>query len=448
LAGGTNYLIGAEIMIKKCILWLTLSVCGVGLINARSQTLSSLTLQQAETIALKNHPQVIAAEYNALASNQMVREARSGYFPTAYGSLTGTDADHDSRLGAGFLNTPRLISKEGDGITVDQLITDSGRTPNLVASSRLSARAANENAQATRYDVLLAVNHAYFEVLRAQALLRVANETVEERQVVQDQVSALVQNKLKSTLDLSFANVSVAQAKLLQIQAQDDLDARQADLTRALGLENRRAYTLQEVPLPPAPPPSSAPLLAAAIANRPELIGLRFQLQSAYKLQRAERDLAFPTVTAEGVAGYIPAIDQIGLPSVIPDHYEAAAINVNIPIFNGHLFAARRAAALMRARQANQNLRDVQEAIDRDVRVAYYDAMTGYQRIGVAAQLLNQAKLALALAQGRYNLQLSSIVALTQAQLGETQAEVQAVNAKYDFQNESAVLEYQTGTLR
>ncbi|HTV53362.1 MAG TPA: TolC family protein [Terriglobia bacterium] len=436
-------------MVKRLILYSGFFVLVLGLAGTLAQTPPpTLTLQQAETIALKNHPQVFAAQYNQLASDQVVREVRSAYYPTAYGSLTGSDADRDTRLGAGVLNAPRLFTREGDGITIDQLVYDSGRTPNLVASSRLSARAADENTQATRYDVLLAVNHAYFEVLRAQALLRVANETVAERQVVQSQVDVMVKNKLRSELDLSFANVNFAQAKLLQIQSQNNLDAAQAQLTRAMGLANRQAYTLQDVPLPPAPPSSSAPLLAAAMGNRPELAGLRFQQQSAYKYQRAQRDLSFPTVTAVGAAGYIPVIDQILRPSIIPDHYEAAGINVNIPIFNGHLFAADREEALMRARQANQNLRDMVERIDRDVRVAYYDAVTGYQRIGVTEQLLNQAKLALALAQGRYNLQLSSIVALSQAQLGETQAEVQAVNAKYDFENENAVLEYQTGMLR
>jgi outer membrane protein len=164
---------------------------------------------------------------------------------------------------------------------IDQLITDSGRTPNLVASSRLAARAADEDTQATRYDVLLAVNRAYFEVLRAQALLRVAKQTVAERQLVQDQVSALVRNKLRSDLDLSFANVNLAQARLLQIQTQNNLDAAEAQLTRAMGLENRPAYILKESPVPPAPPTSSSPVVAAAMANRPELIGLRFEQQAA-----------------------------------------------------------------------------------------------------------------------------------------------------------------------
>lgn len=407
----------------------------------------ALTLKQAEQIALKNHPQIFAAQYNAQAAQQGVREERSGYFPTIEGAITGSAADHDSRLGAGLLSASRLFNREAQGIAVDQLITDSGRTKNLVASSRAQAHAAGEDTQATQYDVLLAVDQAYFEALRAQALLKVAQQTVAERQVVLDQVTAMVKNQLKSKLDLSFAKVNLAQASLLEIQSQNNIKIAFAQLTRAMGLQNTPSFTLQETPAPSPPPATAATLLNEAMQNRPELASLRFGLESAQKFQRAERDLSYPTVAAVGVAGYIPAIQQLTATRV-PDHYEAAAINVEIPVFNGNLFAARREAALMRERQANENLRDMQERIDRDVRVAWANAVTAYQRIGVANELLDQSQLALALAQGRYNLGLSSIVELSQAQLNETQAAIQGVNARYDFDDDSAVLQYQAGELR
>jgi outer membrane protein len=407
-----------------------------------------LTVKDAEALALKNHPQVQSAQYQALASNQAVREQLSAYYPTAFGSVTGSLADRQSRIGAGFLTDSRLFNRFGQGITVDQLITDSGRTPNLVASSRLQAQAAQQNVQATRYDVLLAVNQAFFETLRAQALLKVAQQTVAERQVVADQVTALVNNKLKSNLDLSFAQVNLAQARLLLITTQNNIGKAFAQLTRALGSDTQQSYTLQEEPLPPPPPAAADPLVAEAINDRPELIALRFNREAAYKFQKAERDLSFPTVEGLGVAGYIPDIAQLTPPRLIPDHYEGAAINVNIPIFNGHLFAARRTAAMMKALAADQDLRNAQERITRDVRAAWADSTTAYQQIGVADQLVNQAKLALALAQGRYNLGLSSIVELNQAQLSETEAEIQDVNAKYDYQVQNVALQYQEGLLR
>jgi outer membrane protein len=408
----------------------------------------ALTLSQAEAIALKNHPQVQYAQYSSLASNQVVREIRSAYYPTVFGDITGSGADRDTRLGAGYMSVSRMFNRFGSGLTIDQLITDSGRTPNLVASSRLDAQAARENVFTSRYDVLLAVNQAYFEVLRSQALVRVAQKTVAERQVVVDQVSAMVKNQLKSQLDLSFVNVNLSQAKLLEISAQNNLDKAFAQLSRTLGTSKYKEYTLQEEALPEPPPASAEDMVTLAMANRPELASLRFSQQSAYKFQKAERDLSFPTVTAEGDAGYLPAIAQLLLPKIIPDHYEGALINVNVPIFNGYLFAARRTAALMRAKAADQKLRDRQEQIARNVRSAWADATTGYQRIGVTQQLLDESRMALALAQGRYNLGLGSVVELTEGQLRELQAEIENVNAKYDFQIQNAVLEYQVGNLR
>jgi outer membrane protein len=147
------------------------------------------------------------------------------------------------------------------------------------------------------------------------------------------------------------------------------------------------------------------------------------------------------------VAGYIPYIAQL-TSQPIPSEYGGAAVNVQIPVFNGHLFSARREAARYRALEADQNLRNQQERIARDVRVAWASAMTAFQRIDVTAQFLRQASLALDLAQGRYNLGLSSIVELTQAQLNLTRAEIENLSAKYDYQSQYAALQYSIGLLR
>jgi outer membrane protein len=410
-----------------------------------SQALQTLNLKEAEAIALKNHPEVLAAQFTALASYEALREARSAYFPTLFGNVTGAAADRDIRIGAGLLSNPLILSRFAQGVTLSQLVTDSGRTPNLVQSSRLQAHAEDENAQATRYDVLLRVDQAYFNVLRAQALVRVAQQTVAARQLVVEQVTALAKSKLKSSLDVSFANVNLAEAKLLLIGAQNDVDKSFAELSRALGFQDEQRYNLVEVPLPGPTPPDPHQLVQEAMNQRPELLGQRFTRDAAYKFARAERDLSFPTVSLVGSAGFIPEVSNL-IP--VPNHYDAAAINVDIPIFNGHLFAARRAAARLRAQAEAQRLRDLEERISRDVRAAWGDSTTTFQRLGVTDQLLQQASLALELAQARYTLGLSSIVELSQAQLNLTQAQIEQASAKYDYQIQRAMLDYQVGRLR
>jgi outer membrane protein len=301
--------------------------------------------------------------------------------------------------------------------------------------------------QATRYDVLLQVNRAYFDVLHAQALIKTAQETIKTRQTLLDQVTQLAQNQLRSQLDVSFAAVNVSQARLLLIQAQNALDGAYAELARALGADTVLDYQVQEEPLPPIPPASPDDLVVQAIANRPELASFRFSRDSAYRFAEAEKDLSRPTVNVVGVAGYIPYIEQL-TSQAIPAEYEGVAVNVSIPIFNGHLFSARKESARDRAMEADQKLRDEQLSVSRDVRLAWANASTAYQRMGVTAQFVEQAALGVSLAQGRYNLGLASIVELSQAQLNQTQAEIDNLSAKYDYQSQYQALQYTIGMLR
>jgi outer membrane protein len=147
------------------------------------------------------------------------------------------------------------------------------------------------------------------------------------------------------------------------------------------------------------------------------------------------------------VAGYTPYI-QNPTTIPIPPEYEAVGVDASIPIFNGHLFSARAEAAHQRALESDQKLRDEQERIARDVRVAWGSAMDAYQRIDVTAQFLRSATLGLQLAQGRYDLGLASIVELTQSQLNVTNAEIENLNAKYDYQIQYAALQFTIGLLR
>jgi len=411
------------------------------------QTPPKLTLADAEALAIKNHPQILAAQHEVSFANQQITAVRSAYYPTLSADVTGSQANHDARLGAGYLNDSTLFNRFGQGVSMSQLITDLGRTKNLVASSRLQAQATDQNLVATKYDVLIAVNRAYFDVLHAQALVKVAEQTVAARQLLDDRVTELSKNQLKSQLDVSLADVTVSEAKLLLINAQAAVEQAFAELARAVGTDQQINYQLVDEAMPPTPPAKPDGLIAQALSSRPELASLRFSRDSAYRFADAEKDLNRPTVSLVGVAGFLPYINQVGS-TPIASEYEAAAVNVTIPLFNGHLFSARREAARYRAMESDQRLRDQQERVVRDVRVAWSSTMTAFQRLDVTAQFMRQAALALNLADGRYKLGLSSIIELTQSQLNLTQAEIENLSAKYDYQSQFAALQYAIGALR
>jgi len=400
----------------------------------------SLSLKEAEVLAMKNNPQISVARLTALASQQVTREVRSSLWPTATANLTGVDSRDNSRITAGGLNNPIIYRRAAAGVTVSQLITDFGRTTNLSASADYAAKAENQNALATKEQILLAVDQAFYGALQAHAVLAVAQQTVSARQTVSDQVEALFKSKLRSQLDFSFASVNLAQAKLLLLDAQNNESAALAALSAVLGYPGLQDFHLVEDTSAIAAPSGNVDdLISQALATRPEMLALAFQHESAQKFQTAERDLFLPTIQAVGVVGDTPVRDP-----VLSNWYGAVGVNVGIPIFNGFFYTARSREARLRTQATQDRLLDLRNRISRDVRTSWLNANAAYEKVGVTQQLLDQASLALDLAQTRYSLGLSSIVELSQAQLQQTQAQIGNAQAGYDYRLALAILQYQT----
>ncbi len=409
-----------------------------------------LSRRDAEQLAIKNNPRVTVGRLLALAQHQVSREARSAQLPTFNGMITAVDANEGSRIGAGAVNAPRLLEHAGAGVTLAQLLTDFGRTTNLISASKLREKAENANAIASIEDIVLATDQAFYTALEDQALLRVALQTVATRQSVEHQIDELTKNNLKSTLDLTFAQVNLSQAKLLQLDAQNNLDSSMAALAAVLGFDNQLTFDLRDVDtLPPGPSTDVDGLIRTAFQQRPDLQAFTYEQQAAEKFRRAQRDQLFPTISAVGLAGGTPVRpDCFGgcFPNYfISSWYGAIGANMSIPIFNGFLLSAEAAEAKYRAQAATENTRDLRDRIVRDVRTVWLAANTAFQRVGVSAELAKQADLSLSLAQSRYQLGLGSIVELSQAQLQQTDAAIGYVNAQYQYRLTLSTLNFEIG---
>jgi outer membrane protein len=424
-------------------------LCGLALLAVAAWSAPDpalLTRQEAEQIALKNNPRIQVSQLLSKVQGQVVRETRADELPNLTGNLTALDANQGSRLASGGLASSTLLTHVGTGVQLSQLLTDFGRTRNLIASQKLTEKARQADVAASREDIVLATDQVFFQAIEAQATLRVADQTVAARQGLVDQVTALAAAKLKSTLDLSFAQVNLSQAKMLQLDARNGLDAAKASLNAVLGYDKPVDYQLvEDAGGLPTLPPSPDPLIDTAIQNRPDLQSLHFTEEAAQKFSHAQHDQLRPTVSAIAAVGATPVGSSQYFNS---NWYGAAGLNVTIPIFNGFRYSAQAAEADLQAKAAAERGRDLRNQIFRDVRTAWLNANTALQRVTVAAELLKQANSALDLAQTRYQLGLSSIVELGQAQLQQTEAAIGDANARSQYSFAIATLQFQTGENR
>jgi outer membrane protein len=404
-----------------------------------------LTRRQAEYLAIRNNPRISVAALLALAQKQIVSETRSAELPTLDANFTGVSAEEGTRLSSGTLSASRLLNHLGGGVELNQLITDFGRTHNLIASSSLQAKASEANAQATREEIILAVDLAFYSALEAQATAQVAQSTATARQAVSDQVTALTASKLKSTLDQSFADVNLSQAKLLVLDSQNQANAAMARLSEILGSGTLQTYRLVDDNALPTPelPANPDSLIAVALQQRPDLQALDLSHKADQKFSRAQHEQLLPTVSALGIVGGTP----IGSNTYFTENwYGAAGMNIRVPIFNGFRFSAEATEADLRAKASSERTRDLTNRIARDVRTAWLTASTARQRMVVTSELVKQANTALDLAKTRYQLGLSSIVELSQAQLQQTEAQIEDANARFEFEADTATLRFQTAS--
>lgn len=402
----------------------------------------TLALADAEARALKNEPRLLAEQFRAQAADKRVVESRSGYFPQAFGNLTAVEANGDTAIAAGALTTSSTSTRAAVGASLVQMITDFGRTSNLVQSARFAAKAAGQDKESVRQLVLMQVQEAYFTAQAAESVRKMAQAVLDFRRITLRQLTALAQSQLRSTLDVQFAEVMVSEAELAVVRADSNAQKAQAQLTASMGEECDTSYTLTDEPLPASPDTDPSVYINAAIANRPDLKALHLESESATHEARAQRDLNFPTINALASGGEVPIHD-----STVHREYGTAGININIPLFNGGLYSARAAEARLEAKAADKDasLREVE--VVRDVRSTWADARDAYLQIEVTRRLADEANLAMRLAQARYDAGLGSIVELNQAELNQTSALITAASARFDYLRSMTAFQFALGDL-
>jgi len=405
---------------------------------------ATLTLQEAESVAVANQPRLLAAQLRARASAERIRQARSGLFPTLQANATGAlVADTGTATAAGNLTTSSVSDRFAYGGNLTQLVTDFGRTSALVSSTRDTAAAQNDVATLTRAQVRLNVRETYFQVLGAEAVLRAAKAAQANRQLVTRQLSALAQSELRSTLDVNFAKVLESEADLAVVRAESGVAQERTRLATAMGTSQPISAALADVsPSAEALPPSLDDLQQEAVAQRADLGAAQSQEKAANEFALSEKRLSYPSLNVLGAAGQLPYHDH-----TLHDDYAAAGFNLNIPIFNGNLFAARRAEAELEAQARTRDTQELRLQVSEQVRNAWYRANEAFQSLDVTARLVAQSQEALRLAQDRYQAGLGSIVELNEAQLNETSAEISAADANYTYLTRRAELDFASGLL-
>jgi outer membrane protein len=437
------------------LILLTLWLAGPGW-AAAEEAAGNLSLDQAIGVALKEHPAVKQFRENMAASREGIGVARANYFPQAnflgsyyYGNAFAATLKPQTSAGAvGGLSgagTAGISTPAGNfyfyQFQASQLLYDFGKTPGTVAESRANFKGSEQDYFGTRQQVVLDLRTAYFGFLAARRAMKVQEETVRQNQELVKQAQGFYQVGLKAKIDFTKAEANLYQAEANLIQAKNNVELAKVSLMTALGIKTWPYRDVEDVlEVTPQPRPLEE-LLTQAKERRPELQKNRYQQEfneSAIKVARAGY---FPTFSSVAAYGW-QSIDRPF--ATLPSNWYVGA-TVNFPLFNGlsTKYSVSQNKAQLRASMENYEV--LRQNTAKEVNQAYLNVKSGWELIRATKKALEAARENLRLAWGRYQAGVSTIIEVTDAQVQFSQADLNFVQALYNYRVYEAQLDKSIG---
>ena len=416
--------------------------------SAKSVVQSSrLTLGDAISTALENHPILHSSEFAVQSAEARVKQAQSPYYPQIGGA--GIQTNGSLRSNAFLRPSGSLIQpNQSDatvGVTASQLLYDFGQTKYRVESQRADRARIEKEAVARRADVILGVLRTYLSVLKRKRLVQIADETVRERDTIKQQVDTLYRHQIKSKLDLGLVQVQLSDAEFAVIQARNDLSSAFAELNHAMGIEGVPSYELEDVSVEVTRPDLLDSLLSEAQSRRPELLALKERVRTAENRIKAASSQHYPIFQVVGSAGDTEHISD--RPLLQEGGWWGAGAIVSVPFFTGFLIQNQVAEATSQKREAESIYLALLQDIQLQVKENFLAMVTLIQQVKVAQAQVEIAREALGLARQRYKLGLSSIVEVTQSEVAVTAAETRLAETQYNAKIAEAQLRYAIGAM-
>jgi outer membrane protein len=420
---------------------------------------SSLTLQQAVTIALEKNPLRKAAIADTKAASAGVREARSFLMPHLNFSETATRGDdpiyvfgtklRQQRFTTGDfalnqLNSPLPFGNFATRFGGSWKLFDSFASWHGINQAKQMSEAAGHQLDRTDQEIVFRVVNSYYDVLLAAKELEVAEQSAKTANSIMDRSQARFDSGLTVESDLLTAEVRMAARQQEVIRARNALEVARAQLNTAMGMPLDSPFqtteTLVERTLP-------APVLGEvekqAIANRPDLKRIASEEAAQRQSVSMAKSSFGPRVNA--FAGW-----EMDNPTFVAGgggNNWLGGIEVQFDIFQG---GAKR-AELSRQRALEEKVVAMKEAasdaVRLEVRRAYYETDANRRQIEVARAAIAQARESLRINQDRYDSGLTTITDLLGAEDAARRSQTDYWEAVYHFQTSYANLELASGSL-
>lgn len=394
-----------------------------------------LNLPKTVQMALDYNRDIKNSQYALKKAEYVINQARAGKMPVV-----------DYKYNMNRTGGPAIYSTSNaytNKLEVNIPLYTGGSVEGQIATAKLGKTSAQEDIlrveQATKYSAI----EGYYGLLAYQELQGVYHEAVDNLQGHLDNVQAQYNVGTKAKVDVLSSDVSLANAKTTAITADNNVAVAESNLNNILGLPLETKLNLADHQLPfDTYNISLQEATDYAMKYRPEV------LQAAIAVQQAEEAINIagaadkPQVAITGTNGWsdksFPGIDA-------NTRNWTVGAGVTYRFYDGGATKAKVDQAkqdLLVARETEQKTR---EAVQLEVKRAYLNIRSAAQKVEETQTVVDQARENYRIQNIRYQAGVGINLDVLDAQLSLNEAQVNHIQALYDYNVGIAKLEQVMG---
>jgi outer membrane protein len=392
-----------------------------------------LTLEESIQLALERNLEVQVAKEEIRYAAQGKNRARTGFLPrlsaeyqyrrlsensTTVGGVSTQNADQNQYRFTGTATQPLFTGFE---------------TLSTFQLAKLGLDVAKIQLQRTRLDLILSVKEAYFEILRAEKISQVAEQSVRQLQEGVRVAQNFVQVGMRPKVDVLDAETRLGEAELQLIVANNDIGVAKARFNTVLRQPIDTKVALVDVLTTDPYERSYESTQQLALQHRPELLEADKNVDIAEKEITLTKSDYYPDISLSANyyrRGDDPTVD--GSDFVDRESWDiVAGATWTFFEWGRTRFATNQQRA--RLRQSKENREQIKDSILLEVKTAFLSVQAAEQGIRVAAKSVESAEENFRISQERYKEQVATSSEVLDAQTRLTQARTNYTNALVVF---------------
>jgi outer membrane protein len=410
------------------------------LAQTQIQLPAHLTLKDALQTALTYHPSLRSAEAGVRVSKALLIQAKSNFLPEISFSAGGSHIDGYFVFNPSFPPRKQTYDSYNASLQAQQIIFDFSKTFTSVSVGKYNLESSQEDYQSAREAVALNLQLAYFQMIEAEHIVTVNEQTVKQAESHLQRARGFHLVGKSPQFDVTRAEVDLANANVALIGARNRQAVARVQLLNAMGISLDHEFSVVDsFKVEPFPMPLDS-VVQIAMQRRPELRSAMARIESNRALVRVACSQHLPTLLASG------SYSWNGFNFPLQSRWNAG-LTLSFPIFQGFNVWAK-----VQQAQANENA--AQAAFDAlsqqvmlEVQQNYLNLKEAGERILASQKLLEQAEENLQLAEARYNSGIGSAIEITDARTVLCNSSITNIQALFDYNSSLVLLQWSMGTL-